>query len=160
MGLVTVIALGIGLFLLLKIALSLGEEHGAVKLFLICLILFLALLLPKTAIDNCQVVLDNTSNEYLYTYGDNFTEADGITPNVHWELGDPLQLSPGDKLAYIFHIEENKTYNYKEVCIESTKVTNNTYYKIMLWLSRLVLIYGFVIFFLWVIARFKDLKNA
>ncbi|MBD3253127.1 hypothetical protein GF386_05320 [Candidatus Pacearchaeota archaeon] len=90
-----IVAVGIVCFLLLYFAFKLDNDHYVLKVFLIFFVMFLVILIPKTATDyqdNCDFVIKNTTDnaprtdyEYSYICSDNAnTTSSTFLSSIYW----------------------------------------------------------------------------
>jgi len=143
-----IIGIGIICFLLLYLAFNLDKSHTLLKILLFFLFLSALNLIPKAIIDNyddCELVLNNTQE--IYVYGNYFE-------GYHWDGYNTTAPLQTDKNAYLFH--KNTTNTYTEVCVTNTKDTGNILLRLSVFIWYICIAY-MILYLIWEALKFASI---
>ena len=157
MGLELIIGIGITGLLLAYLFFKSNDDKGVGGHFLLRLMLLGCLfgvfvLLGKAGLDSnevCELVNNYTDDTYIYG---NSLFYENNTPTYHWEYEEQsLQPQTKDEIR-LFHVRKYKDYDV--ICYSKTTAnTGLTFYRLNLWLVRLISAYLLIYFlyelFLW-----------
>lgn len=147
---ITLAGLGIVGFLLVFMFFKFeNKQHEFLRLLLLGCLFGVFILLGKTAIDGtetCELVNNYTYNSHIY--GNNFTYPNG-TATYHWDYAGSGVPPTADEGVFLFHLWEEK--DFEVICYTNTSSnTANTFYKLTLWIVRLITGY-LLVYLIWYI---------
>lgn len=145
MSLSLIIGIGLVGFLLAYLFFNFGKDELSQKHYLLRLLLLgclfgIFILLGKASFDadqSCELVHNYTKMNYQY--GNNFTYENG-SATYHWDYDASGVPPTTDKGVFLFHIYEYKDYDVECFSLSDSN-TGLTFYKLTLWIVRLLVSY-------------------